>query len=794
MTPFNHHTMKKTMLSIFTLLALSVNAQNVTIPDINFKSALLANNAININGDTEIQLSEANSYTGSIVLSFSVVSDLTGLEEFTQLYELDMYGGGLSTIDLSQNVNLEKLRIFGYGNQPIISLNTIDVSDNTLLTHLTVQVTSITSLDLSANTLLEYLNVQQDSLLTSLDISNCSVLNTAAISSCQLTTLDLSGNPALTILDCKNNLLTALDLSSNGVLTDMDCSGNELLSLDITNGNNTVLQPSDFHATNNPNLTCIAVSDVAWCVANLSNTQFVTPIDTWANYSFDCNQCYVNIPDLNFKAYLLGNTSINLNGDNEIECAEASQAAAISCIGQNISDLTGVEAFTGLTTLRFSVNQVTSVDLSSNINVTWIECFNNQLGALDLATNVNLEILDFSNNQLDSIDLTNNVALSNVQFYDNQLVYVNIANGNNTLITSGFYGSNNPNLYCIQVDDVAYSTTNWTNVDAQVSFNTDCSGIGGPCTITIPDANFKAYLIGESSINTNGDSEIQCAEAATFNGTIDCGYLNISDLTGIEEFTSLTTLNCYGNLFTSIDLTSNSALTHLNCDDNSLTSLNLTQNSALTHLVCSNNSITSLDLSGSTSLIELDCNWNSLTALDLSNNSALAYLHCYNNSISTLDISSNPSIVNLHCTNNSLTTLNVANGNNTNFTLFFAYNNPNLICVTVDDEAYSTTNWTGGEVDSQTSFSTNCPATNGISEVKKGVLNVYPNPVQNELFVELENEEITQMDILNLSGQVVKSIGNNASKSIDVSALTQGVYFLKVHTENGTSTNRFVKQ
>jgi len=39
----------------------------------------------------------------------------------------------------------------------------------------------------------------------------------------------------------------------------------------------------------------------------------------------------------------------------------------------------------------------------------------------------------------------------------------------------GFYATNNPNLYCIEVDDAAWSTANWTNVDPQVSFSEDCT-------------------------------------------------------------------------------------------------------------------------------------------------------------------------------------------------------------------------------------------------------------------------------------------------------------------------------
>ena len=33
----------------------------------------------------------------------------------------------------------------------------------------------------------------------------------------------------------------------------------------------------------------------------------------------------------------------------------------------------------------------------------------------------------------------------------------------------------NPNLTCINVDDVTYSTNNWTNIDIQHYFSTNCS-------------------------------------------------------------------------------------------------------------------------------------------------------------------------------------------------------------------------------------------------------------------------------------------------------------------------------
>ena len=53
--------------------------------------------------------------------------------------------------------------------------------------------------------------------------------------------------------------------------------------------------------------------------------------------------------------------------------------------------------------------------------------------------------------------------------------------------------------------------------------------IGFAQNVNIPDVNFKVYLVGDSAINTNGDTEIQLSEANVFNGDIDCENMNISD-------------------------------------------------------------------------------------------------------------------------------------------------------------------------------------------------------------------------------------------------------------------------
>jgi len=128
--------------------------------------------------------------------------------------------------------------------------------------------------------------------------------------------------------------------------------------------------------------------------------------------------------------------------------------------------------------------------------------------------------------------------------------------------------------------------------------------------VNIPDANFKAYLVNNTAINTNGDSEIQVSEASAFNDTIDCFSMNISNLKGIEAFTALTSLNCGSNKLTRLDVSKNTALTILWCYSNQLKNLDVSKNTALTYLGCSVNQLTSLNVSKNNALTQLFCEDN----------------------------------------------------------------------------------------------------------------------------------------------------------------------------------------
>lgn len=129
--------------------------------------------------------------------------------------------------------------------------------------------------------------------------------------------------------------------------------------------------------------------------------------------------------------------------------------------------------------------------------------------------------------------------------------------------------------------------------------------------INFPDANFKARLLLIPDIDTNNNGEIDLSEA------LNVKYLNVADaqisnLSGIENFTNLIQLDCTMNKLTSLDLSNLILLENLNCGYNLLENIILGQ-SKIKNLECYNNKLTSLNLSTFSNLNSLNCNNNALS-------------------------------------------------------------------------------------------------------------------------------------------------------------------------------------
>lgn len=473
----------------------------------------------------------------------------------------------------------------------------------------------------------------------------------------------------------------------------------------------------------------------------------------------------VNIPDANFKAYLTGNTTINSNGDGEIQVSEAAAYNNVLIVDNlNISDLTGIEAFTSITSLWCSNNQLTTLDVSScaglinlscgsnsltsltlNTGLKYLFCDNNSLTSLDLSQVPLLEQLDCQSNSITTIDVSGCTGMTYFNAQNNQLTDLNLANGNNTNFTT-MYAVGNSGLTCITVDNAFWSNMNWFHIDAQTAFSEDCSN-GIVCTVLIPDANFKAYLVGNTAINTNGDGEIQCSEAAAFTGTIDCQNLGIADLSGIEAFTDLSILFCEDNQLSTLDLGYNTSLQRLFCDNNQLTSLNISGITTLADLGCSYNSLTSLSINTNTSMAWLNCEHNDISTLNLSNSNAYTYINCNNNQLTNLDVSNQSALEYLYCNNNALTSLDVSN--RSSLLWLYCLNNQLTSLDLTNATALTTLNCLNNQL---------------------GSLDISTNSNLGNL--DCTNNQISRLDLSNNTSLTQLTLGENQLDSLDVTLQT----------------------
>lgn len=233
---------------LFLILSLFVKAQIVNIPDANFKEELIKYHSIDTNGDDEISVSEAEAYTGIIDVHANNIFNLTGIEYFKNITELDCSLNKLTRLDLSHNTaitvvkcSFNKLENLNLINNTLVKkidcysnyLKNLNISNNIELDYLNCALNNLSNLDVSKNIKLTSLLCFHNQL-SHIDLTN----NINIISFCcgnnQLSNIDLTNNTNLTDLECGHNLLSSINVSKNSELKDLDCKSNLLSSIDVS--------------------------------------------------------------------------------------------------------------------------------------------------------------------------------------------------------------------------------------------------------------------------------------------------------------------------------------------------------------------------------------------------------------------------------------------------------------------------------------------------------------------------------------------------------------------------------
>lgn len=207
--------------------------------------------------------------------------------------------------------------------------------------------------------------------------------------------------------------------------------------------------------------------------------------------------------------------------------------------------------------------------------------------------------------------------------------------------------------------------------------------------INFPDPNFKAkllqpggfydhYLEQSFVLDANSDGEIEVNEV-NFLLSIDISNANISDLTGISNFTSLISLNCSNNVLQNISIGStNASLKELVCTNNLLQSLSVDPTVRLKRLIASSNQLSTVNVHydhAFNDIFEWDVvvqlSYNNITSFTCEEN--YDYLYLGYNPLTTFDLNG-AVITNLNLSHTPLSSitgtgrLKVANFQNCQFT------------------------------------------------------------------------------------------------------------------------------
>ncbi|GGG53540.1 hypothetical protein GCM10010976_25640 [Bizionia arctica] len=171
----------------------------------------------------------------------------------------------------------------------------------------------------------------------------------------------------------------------------------------------------------------------------------------------------------------------------------------------------------------------------------------------------------------------------------------------------------------------------------------------------------------------------------------------------------------------------------------------------------------------------------------------------YNNQLTgNLDLSSSIDIVWILAEDNLLENIKIKNGNNSFQATFNAFNNPNLVCIEVDNASDAINGLapydSGWYVDNVNIYSEDCGSLS-TEEFVTNSLKIYPNPVSDILYLENSNNQIKEFWIFDaLGNQVFSSTIVNRKHKIDFSSFSSGVYFLKAKdTENAIVIKKIIK-
>ncbi len=148
--------------------------------------------------------------------------------------------------------------------------------------------------------------------------------------------------------------------------------------------------------------------------------------------------------DLKFMSFCYNR--FDVNHDSKVSMSEAAAVKSINVESTNLTSLKGIEYFTGLTELRCDKNQLTTLDVSHNMQLQSLHCKRNQIASL-VVSGTQLTFIDCSENKLTSLEVSKCSQLEQLYCERNKISALNISkNHQMTTLKCSFNSLNSLNL------------------------------------------------------------------------------------------------------------------------------------------------------------------------------------------------------------------------------------------------------------------------------------------------------------------------------------------------------------
>ena len=236
--------------------------------------------------------------TSNAILSYQGLNNFQNLISFKETANLQ------NSIDFSGMPNLKTINLLGgypislnnfIGTENLetlsvqqIQITNLDLSSLTNLKKLVLDQVSLNNFDFSHNLQLKVLGVPNNNL-NQLDVSMLQNLENLSINGNNFQNINLNNNPNLQYLNCSFNQLTILDLLQNTNLKRIECKYNNLNSLNLNNNINLQVLQCDYNNLNsidisqNINLLAIECSNNTITSMNFSNNHLLSQVNCNSN-------------------------------------------------------------------------------------------------------------------------------------------------------------------------------------------------------------------------------------------------------------------------------------------------------------------------------------------------------------------------------------------------------------------------------------------------------------------------------------------------------------------------------